>query len=144
MTAASKFNQGFATVEYLAASILDMEYHTLTDKTPVNTREFETAKMDAVGLISQIAPRYRTPYFQHIFSGGYSAGYYSYIWAEVLDSDAFAAFKESGDIFNREIATSFRKNILENGGTKDPSEMYQSFRGKNPDVKYLIEKRGLN
>jgi peptidyl-dipeptidase Dcp len=144
MTAASKFNQGFATVEYLAASILDMEYHTLADKTPVNTGEFEKAKMDAAGLISQIAPRYRTSYFQHIFSGGYSAGYYSYIWAEVLDSDAFAAFKESGDIFNKEIATSFRKNILENGGTKDPSEMYQTFRGKNPDVKYLLEKRGLN
>ncbi|MDR2026090.1 MAG: M3 family metallopeptidase [Prevotellaceae bacterium] len=144
MTDASKFNQGFATVEYLAASILDMEYHILTDKKPVNTDEFEKAKMDAIGLIPQIASRYRTTYFQHIFSGGYSAGYYSYIWAEVLDSDAFAAFKESGDIFNRNIATSFRKNILENGGTKDPMEMYKTFRGTEPDVKYLLEKRGLN
>ncbi|MDR1129515.1 MAG: M3 family metallopeptidase [Prevotellaceae bacterium] len=144
MIEASKFNQGFATVEYLAASILDMEYHILTDKTPVNTDEFEKAKMDAIGLIPQIVSRYRTTYFQHIFSGGYSAGYYSYIWAEVLDSDAFAAFKESGNIFNRDIATSFRKNILENGGTKDPMTMYKTFRGKEPDVKYLLERRGLN
>jgi peptidyl-dipeptidase Dcp len=144
MITASKFNQGFATVEYLAASILDMEYHTLVDKKQVNTDEFEKAKMDAIGLIPQIASRYRTTYFQHIFSGGYSAGYYSYIWAEVLDSDAFAAFKESGDIFNRNIATSFRKNILENGGTKDPAEMYKTFRGTEPNVKYLLERRGLN
>jgi peptidyl-dipeptidase Dcp len=144
MIDASKFNQGFATVEYLAASILDMEYHILTDKEPVNTDEFEKAKMDAIGLIPQIVSRYRTTYFQHIFSGGYSAGYYSYIWAEVLDSDAFAAFKESGNIFNTNIATSFRKNILENGGTKDPMEMYKTFRGKEPDVKYLLAKRGLN
>jgi peptidyl-dipeptidase Dcp len=144
MTDASKFNQGFATVEYLAASILDMEYHTLTDKEQVNTEEFEKAKMDAINLIPQIASRYRTTYFQHIFSGGYSAGYYSYIWAEVLDSDAFAAFKESGDIFNTNIATSFRKNILENGGTKDPEKMYKTFRGTDPNVKYLLEKRGLN
>ncbi|MDR1887557.1 MAG: M3 family metallopeptidase [Prevotellaceae bacterium] len=144
MEDASKFNQGFATVEYLAASILDMEYHTLTDKEQVNTAEFEKTKMDAIGLIPQIASRYRTTYFQHIFSGGYSAGYYSYIWAEVLDSDAFAAFKDSGDIFNRDIATSFRKNILENGGTKDPMAMYKTFRGAEPNVKYLLEKRGLN
>ncbi|MDR1581933.1 MAG: M3 family metallopeptidase [Prevotellaceae bacterium] len=143
MVNASKFNQGFATVEYLAASILDMEYHILNDKEQVNTDEFEKAKMDAIGLIPQIVSRYRTTYFQHIFSGGYSAGYYSYIWAEVLDSDAFAAFKESGDIFNRNIATSFRKNILENGGTKDPMEMYKTFRGSKPNVKYLLEKRGL-
>ena len=100
--------------------------------------------MAAIGLIGQIAPRYRTTYFQHIFSGGYSAGYYSYIWAEVLDSDAFAKFKESGDIFNREIANSFRKNILENGGTKDAMEMYRAFRGAEPDVKHLLVKRGLN
>ncbi|MDR1340044.1 MAG: M3 family metallopeptidase [Prevotellaceae bacterium] len=144
MMEASKFNQGFATVEYLAASILDMEYHILTGKEQVNTAEFEKAKMDAIGLIPQIASRYRTTYFQHIFSGGYSAGYYSYIWAEVLDSDAFAAFRESGNIFNRDIATSFRKNILENGGTKDPMTMYRAFRGKEPDVKYLLERRGLN
>jgi peptidyl-dipeptidase Dcp len=144
MISASKFNQGFATVEYLAASILDMEYHTLTDTKPVNADEFEKAKMDAIGLIPQIASRYRTTYFQHIFSGGYSAGYYSYIWAEVLDSDAFAAFKESGDVFNSAMATSFRRNILENGGTKDPAEMYKTFRGKEPDVKYLLERRGLN
>ncbi|MDR2423174.1 MAG: M3 family metallopeptidase [Prevotellaceae bacterium] len=144
MKSAAKFNQGFATVEYLAASILDMDYHTLAVDTKLDTHDFETRSMDAVGLISQIAPRYRTTYFQHIFSGGYSAGYYSYIWAEVLDSDAFARFKESGDIFNREIATAFRKNILENGGTKDAMEMYRAFRGANPDVKHLLVKRGLD
>ncbi|MDR2562456.1 MAG: M3 family metallopeptidase [Prevotellaceae bacterium] len=144
MDEASKFNQGFATVEYLAASILDMNYHTLSDKTLPNVVEFEKAGMDAIGLIRQIAPRYRSTYFQHIFSGGYSAGYYSYIWAEVLDSDAFAKFKESGDIFNREIAASFRKNILEQGGTKDPMEMYKAFRGAEPEVKHLLKKRGLD
>ena len=143
MNEAAKFNQGFATVEYLAASILDMDYHTLTNQT-VDTHDFEQGRMAAIGLIGQIAPRYRTTYFQHIFSGGYSAGYYSYIWAEVLDSDAFAKFKESGDIFNREIANSFRKNILENGGTKDAMEMYRAFRGADPDVKHLLVKRGLN
>lgn len=144
MEDASKFNQGFATVEYLAASILDMGYHILTDATPVNAVQFEKAAMDQIGLIKQIAPRYRSTYFQHIFSGGYSAGYYSYIWAEVLDSDAFAAFKESGDIFNREIATSFRKNILERGGTEDPMTMYKAFRGQEPNMKYLLSKRGLD
>ena len=144
MDDASKFNQGFATVEYLAASILDMNYHTLTDKTAPNVAEFEQASMDAIGLIHQIAPRYRSTYFQHIFAGGYSAGYYSYIWAEVLDSDAFAKFKESGDIFNREIASSFRKNVLEQGGTKDPMELYKAFRGAEPEVKHLLKKRGLD
>jgi len=144
MIEASKFNQGFATVEYLAASILDMDYHTISTTERVNTKEFEKAKMDAIGLIPQIAPRYGTTYFQHIFSGGYSAGYYSYIWAEVLDSDAYAAFKESGNIFNTDIAQSFRKNILEVGGTKEPMEMYKTFRGAEPEVKHLLEKRGLN
>ncbi|MDR0558991.1 MAG: M3 family metallopeptidase [Prevotellaceae bacterium] len=144
MKNASKFNQGFATVEYLAASILDMDYHTLTDENQTDTHEFEKNRMEAIGLIPQIAPRYRTTYFQHIFSGGYSSGYYSYIWAEVLDSDAFAKFKESGDIFNREIAASFRKNILENGGTKDAMEMYKKFRGAEPEVKHLLSKRGLD
>jgi peptidyl-dipeptidase Dcp len=143
MDAASKFNQGFATVEYLAASILDMNYHTLTDRTPVNTKTFEAEKMNSIGLIPQIAPRYRTSYFQHIFSGGYSSGYYSYIWSELLDSDAFAAFKESGNIFNPDIAKSFRKNILEKGGTGDPKEMYKAFRGADPDIRHLLAKRGL-
>ncbi|GLU55595.1 M3 family metallopeptidase [Dyadobacter frigoris] len=144
MAKASKFNQGFGTVEYLAASFLDLSYHTLSSGEKVNTTSFEKEKMDDLGLIKQIAPRYRSTYFQHIFSGGYSAGYYSYIWSEVLDSDAFAAFKEKGNIFDQETATSFRKNILAKGDTEEPMTLYKAFRGREPEVKYLLENRGLN
>ena len=140
---ASKFNQGFQTVEYLAASLLDMAYHTLPAGSKVNVPEFEKQAMDKIGLINQIAPRYRSTYFQHIFAGGYSAGYYSYIWSEVLDSDAFAIYKESGDIFDRDIATKFRKTVLEKGGTAEPMELYKNFRGREPEVKYLLKNRGL-
>src|SRR5690606_622025 len=108
MEDAAKFNQGFATVEYLAAPMLDMAYHTTgADQTIEDWAAFEKAKVDEVGLIDEIAPRYRSTYFNHVFSGGYSSGYYSYIWSEVLDSDAFAYFKDSGDIFNSEIASAF-------------------------------------
>src|SRR5690606_7863915 len=147
---ASKFNQGFQTVEYLAASLLDMAYHTLEYPASANTGsvwfnvpEFEKEAMDRIGLIDEIAPRYRSTYFQHIFAGGYSAGYYSYIWSEVLDSDAFATYKESGDIFDRDIATKFRKSVLEKGGTAEPMELYKDFRGREPEVKYLLKNRGL-
>lgn len=140
---ASKFNQGFQTVEYLAASLLDMAYHTLPAGSEVNVPEFEKQAMDKIGLINQIAPRYRSTYFQHIFAGGYSAGYYSYIWSEVLDSDAFATYKESGDIFDRDIATKFRKTVLEKGGTAEPMELYKNFRGREPEVRYLLKNRGL-
>ncbi len=143
MKAASKFNQGFATVEYLAASLLDMAYHSLPSGKPVEPRSFEQTEMAKIGLIPQIAPRYRSTYFQHIFAGGYSAGYYSYIWSEVLDSDAFAAFKETGNIFDPKTAESFRKNILERGGTVEPMDLYKAFRGKEPDIKYLLQNRGL-
>lgn len=142
--AASKFNQGFATVEYLAASILDMDFHTETEIKDIDVEAFEKASMDRIGLIDQIIPRYKTTYFSHIWDGGYSAGYYSYIWAEMLDSDAFYAYKESGDIFNREIAKSFREKILSRGGTKDAMQMYLDFRGKEPEIEPLLEKRGLN
>ncbi len=138
----AKFGQGFKTVEYLAASILDLDYHTI-DKNVDNVLTFEEQSMNKIKLLSQIPPRYRTTYFNHIFSGGYSAGYYSYIWAEVLDADAFAAFKESGDIFNKQIATAYRKNILEKGNTQDPMELYQQFRGKEPSIEPLLVKRGL-
>jgi len=143
MKNASKFNQGFGTVEYLAASFLDIRYHTLEAGEKVETSSFEKEKMDELGLIRQIPPRYRSTYFQHIFSGGYSAGYYSYIWSEVLDSDAFAAFKEAGDIFDQRIAGSFRQNILAKGGTEEPMTLYKAFRGREPDVKYLLKNRGL-
>jgi peptidyl-dipeptidase Dcp len=143
MKAALKFNQGFATVEYLAAALLDMSYHTLAPGKTISPLAFEKEEMEKIGLISQIAPRYRSTYFQHIFAGGYSAGYYSYIWSEVLDSDAFAAFKEAGNIFDAATATSFRKNILEKGGTEEPMKLYTAFRKRGPDVKYLLQHRGL-
>jgi peptidyl-dipeptidase Dcp len=139
-----KFNQGFATVEYLAASFLDMDWHTLTEPVEKDVIEFENASMNKIGLIKQIAPRYRTTYFNHIFSGGYSAGYYSYIWSEVLDADAFAAFVESGDVYNQEIAGKYREYILSKGGTEDAMELYKKFRGSEPGIEPLLEKRGLN
>ena len=144
MKNAGKFNQGFETVEYLAASLLDMGFHTIPVGKEIDAIKFETAEMNKYGLIRQIAPRYRSTYFQHIFASGYSAGYYSYIWSAVLDSDAFAAFKESGNIFDPEVAKSFRKNVLEKGGTIEPMDLYKAFRGKEPDMKHLLKDRGLN
>jgi len=139
---AGHFNQGFATVEYLAAAFLDMDWHTLSEPEEHDVSKFEKNSMDEIGMIPEIVVRYRTPYFQHIFAGGYSSGYYSYIWSEVLDCDAFHAFKETS-LFDEETANSFRNNILEKGGTQDPMVLYKNFRGKEPEVKYLLEKRGL-
>jgi len=142
--ASRKFNQGFETVEYLAASILDMDYHTLTNTDGLDIEKFESESMNKIGLISEIIPRYKTTYFNHIWSSSeYAAGYYSYIWAEVLDADAFQAFVDSGDIFNNEIASSFRKNVLSRGGTGDAMKMYVTFRGKEPSIEPLLKKRGL-
>ncbi|MDZ7342262.1 MAG: M3 family metallopeptidase [candidate division KSB1 bacterium] len=138
----SKFNQGFATVEYLAASFLDMDWHTLTDTAAVDPIAFENGSMKKIGLIPEIVTRYRSPYFRHIFAGGYSAGYYSYIWAEVLDSDAFQAFKETS-LFDQTTAKAFRENILAKGGTEDPMVLYKRFRGAEPKIDALLEKRGL-
>lgn len=136
------FDQGFQTVEYLAASILDMDYHTITE--PItNAADFEKKSVQKMGLIDQIIPRYKSTYFSHIFAGGYSAGYYSYIWSGVLDTDAFEAFKETGDLFNPEKAKLFRENILEKGGSHDAMELYKQFRGFEPKTDALIKKRGL-
>lgn len=143
MEKAGTFDQGFATVEYLSASLLDLDYHARTTPITDGVDAFEAAAMNKIGLIDAIIPRYRTSYFQHIFAGGYSAGYYSYIWSEVLDSDAFAAFKEKS-LYDEGTATSFRRNILERGGTGNPAEMYRAFRGADPDPVYLMKKRGLN
>lgn len=138
---ASQFNQGFATTEYVAASLLDMEWHTQTAPvTDVNA--FEKAAMDKYGMIGEIVPRYRSTYFAHIFSGGYSSGYYSYMWAEVLDADAFNAFKENG-IFDKATAKSLRDNIFSQGGTEDPMKLYVQFRGAEPNTTPLLERRGL-
>ncbi|KUG24988.1 dipeptidyl carboxypeptidase dcp [hydrocarbon metagenome] len=139
-----KFNQGFATVEYLAASFLDMDWHTFTEAVEHDAIEFENASMNKIGLIKQIVPRYRSTYFNHIFAGGYSAGYYSYIWSEVLDADAFAAFEETGDVYNQELANKYREFILSKGGTDDAMELYKKFRGQEPAIEPLLERRGLN
>jgi peptidyl-dipeptidase Dcp len=137
------FNQGFETVEYLAASFLDMDWHTRTEAKELDTVKFDAEAMVRIGLIPEIVSRYLSPYFTHIFSGGYSAGYYSYLWAEVLDSDAFEAFKETS-LFDRATAESFRKNILERGGTEDPMVLYKRFRGREPKIDPLLKKRGLD
>jgi len=139
---ASKFNQGFATTEYMAAALLDMAWHTLQDEKPVDPVSFEADVINRLELIPQIAPRYRSGYFQHIFSGGYSAGYYGYIWSEILAADAFNLFKERG-IFDQETAADFRKYILSSGGTDDPMKLYRKFRGQDPDPKWLMISRGL-
>jgi len=137
------FNQGFATTEYLAASYLDLNWHEirLSGKVP-NAIDIEEKAMKEITLLDEIVPRYRSTYFQHIFSGGYSAGYYSYIWAEVLDADAFEEFKKNG-IFDDKTARSFRENILERGGTAEPMSLYKQFKGAEPDVKPLMKSRGL-
>ncbi|MDR1227391.1 MAG: M3 family metallopeptidase [Prevotellaceae bacterium] len=144
ITRASKYGQGFATVEYLAASWLDMDYHTLKTTAKVDVPLFEKSAMDKLGLIPEILPRYRSTYFNHIFSNEYSAGYYSYIWAEVLDADAFDAFKKTGDIFNPSVARAYRKCILERGGTEDPMALYKRFRGAAPGITPLLVRRGLD
>ncbi|MCK4363558.1 MAG: M3 family metallopeptidase [Candidatus Aminicenantes bacterium] len=139
---ASHFNQGFVTVEYLAASFLDMDWHTLAEAKELDADEFEEASLKKIGLIPEIIVRYKSPYFNHIFSGGYASGYYSYIWAEVLDADAFQAFKETS-LFDQKTAQSFRENILERGGTEEPMVLYKRFRGAEPKVEALLKKRGL-
>jgi peptidyl-dipeptidase Dcp len=139
---ARRFNQGFATVEYLAASLLDMSWHTLAEPRDVDAAAFEKAALEKIGMPGRIVPRYRSPYFQHIFAGGYSAGYYGYVWAEVLDADAFQAFKEKG-LFDAATARSFRANVLERGGSEEAMTLYVRFRGKQPSVEPLLERRGL-
>ncbi len=134
-----KFNKGFEMTEFLAAAYLDMEYHTMKDKRDIDPTKFEAEAMKKLGLIEEIIPRYRSTYFSHIFSGGYSAGYYGYKWADVLVADAFAAFVESGDLFNPELSSKYREEILEPWGTVSEMEMYLAFRGKEADMKYLME-----
>lgn len=136
------FNQGFATVEYLGASYLDMDFHTLTTPGALDAAAFEEASMTKIGMMPQIEPRYRSTYFQHIFSGGYSSGYYSYIWSEVLDADAFDAFAGSGDLFNPTMAAKFR-TLLSKGGTADGDSLYREFRGADPSKEPLLQRRGL-
>ncbi len=139
----SNFNQGFATVEFLASGLLDMDYHTLTSYQPFDVNEFEKQVMERYNMMDEIYFRHGSTHFQHIFSGGYSAGYYSYIWAGVLDADAFEAFVETGDLFHQETAQRFREEILEKGGTRNAMEMYVNFRGQEPGIEPLLRQRGL-
>lgn len=140
---AGTFDQGFATTEYLAASLLDLAYHSQTEDITIDANTFEKEAMTKIGLIESIIPRYRSTYFSHIFSGGYSSGYYSYIWSGVLDTDAFEVFKTT-TLFNPEKAKSFRENVLEKGGTEDPMVLYKRFRGAEPSIEPLLRKRGLD
>ena len=140
--AAENFNQGFMTTELAAAAILDLKWHMLPSVEGIDPMAFEAQVCKEMGLIGEIIPRYRTTYFNHIFNSGYSAGYYSYLWAEVLDKDAFELFKEKG-IFDKETAMSFRHNVLEMGGSDEPMDLYRRFRGADPDPKALVKARGL-
>ena len=140
--AADTFNQGFATVEYMAAAYLDLAWHTLNEPQRFDAGEFEIDAMRDIALIDEIIPRYRSTYFAHIFSGGYSAGYYGYLWSEVLDADAFDAFRENG-LFDAETARRFRDEILSRGSTRPGMEMYEAFRGRAPVIDPLLERRGL-
>jgi len=143
LQASSTFNQGFITVEFIAAAFLDMAWHLLEEPVEHDADAFENAEMARVGLIDEIIPRYRSTYYNHIFSGGYSAGYYAYLWAEVLDKDAFQAFVETGDLFDKETAQRLRGEILSRGGTRPGMELYVNFRGREPSIQALLEARGL-
>jgi len=143
MKKAGTFGEGFATTEYMAASLLDLDWHTLTDTKVQDVNAFEKASLDKWGLIPEIPSRYRTPYFNHIWASGYSAGYYAYIWSAVLDSDAFQAFKEKGNLYDPATAKAFRKEVLEKGQTAEPAKLFHTFRGRDPKVEALLVKRGL-
>jgi len=140
--AAQTYGQGFATTELLAASLLDMKYYTIDKPQHIDPLAFEEEMMNSIGLIPEIISRYRSPYFQHIFTTGYDAGYYSYTWTAILDADAFSAFAESGDLFNPELAKKFR-HLLESGNTVEPMQLYRDFRGKDPSSKALLKRKGI-
>ena len=142
IAAAQTYGQGFINTELLAASLLDMDYHSITAKQAVDPNQFEDAHLNQIGLIPEIVSRYKSPYFQHVFTTGYDAGYYSYTWTAILDHDAFAAFVESGDLYNPELAKKFR-HLLESGNTVEPMQLYLDFRGKEPTVDALLKDRGL-
>lgn len=142
IAAAQTYGQGFINTELLAASLLDMDYHTVASAQHIDPIAFEKAALDKIGLIPEIISRYKSPYFQHIFTTGYDAGYYSYTWTAILDNDAFEAFRESGDLYNPELAKKFR-TILESGNTTDLMTLYRNFRGKDPVVTPLLRNRGL-
>lgn len=142
IAAAQTYGQGFMTTELLAASLLDMDYYSIKEKQHIDPIAFEDEHMAKIGLIPEIISRYRSPYFQHIFTTGYDAGYYSYTWTAILDADAFEAFAESGDLFNPELARKFR-HLLESGNTVEPMDLYRAFRGKDPSPRALLKRKGM-
>ena len=142
IAAAQTYGQGFMTTELLAASLLDMDYYSIKEKQHIDPIAFEDEHMAKIGLIPEIISRYRSPYFKHIFTTGYDAGYYSYTWTAILDADAFEAFAESGDLFNPELARKFR-HLLESGNTVEPMDLYRAFRGKDPSPKALLKRKGM-
>ncbi|MEH6410467.1 MAG: M3 family metallopeptidase [Hyphomonas sp.] len=146
MNAASNFNQGFKTTEFIAASLLDLRWHMLTPEDAAkitDARAFEQQVLEEYGILPEIEPRYRSQYFSHIFAGGYSAGYYAYLWSEILDADGFMAFKQSGDIYNPELAGKLKKWVYESGGLREADELYRNFRGSDPTIEPLLENRGF-
>ncbi|MGV6802335.1 MAG: M3 family metallopeptidase [bacterium] len=147
MKRAKTHNEGFRTTEFIAASLLDLRWHMLTleeAEAITDARAFEQKVLAEYGLIPEIEPRYRSPYFAHIFAGGYSAGYYAYLWSEILDSDGFDAFKQTGDIFNPELAKRLRTNIYEAGASEEADVLYRKFRGKDPSIEPLLKNRGFS
>jgi peptidyl-dipeptidase Dcp len=144
LLAARRFNQGFSTVEYTASALVDLEFHLLPDAKDLDPILFEREVLTRIGMPSAISMRHRTPHFGHIFSGGYSAGYYSYLWSEVLDADAFRAFEEAGDIFDPATAKKLKEFIYSAGGRQDPHAAYLAFRGHDPSPEALLKKRGLD
>ncbi len=140
---AETFNQGFMFTELLVAAYLDLKMHSISSSDTIRLQEFEANVMKEIGNIPQIPSRYRPTYFTHVFGGGYSAGYYCYIWSEMLDADAFHAWKETGDIFNAKVSGKFAKYILAKGGTDDADKQYLLFRGKEPNKIYMLQNRGL-
>ncbi|PZU90116.1 MAG: peptidase M3 [Chelatococcus sp.] len=140
---AQTFNQGFATVEYTSSALVDLAFHSLEEAGEIDPLAFEAAELARIGMPAEITMRHRTPHFTHVFSGGYSAGYYSYLWSEVMDADAFDAFTEAGDVFSAELAGRLKRYIYSAGDTRDPAEAYALFRGRLPTPDALLEKRGL-
>ena len=142
LIAGRSFDQGFSTVEYLASALVDLDFHA--GPAPADPMAAQAATLAGIGMPASIVMRHATPHFQHVFSGdGYSSGYYSYMWSEVMDADAFAAFREAGDVFDPEVARRLAECILSVGGSRDPAELYTAFRGRMPGVDALLEKRGL-
>ena len=144
LIAARNFNQGFATVEYVASAIVDLDFHSLSSPGAIDPTAFEADALARIGMPEQIVMRHRPPHFGHVFSGGgYAAAYYSYMWSEVLDADAFEAFEETGDIFDPATAKRLRETIYAAGGARDPADAYKAFRGRLPSADALLRKRGL-